>query len=100
VQQNKERYRNQVEKNPKLINKLCRHFSMARGRKKSKKILNLMAVLRALSKRRGGMKRMKSAKSMKTRRKQKGGALGAGLALGMLAPMLLGTVGKILKINV
>jgi hypothetical protein len=46
------------------------------------------------------MKRMKSAKSMKTRRKQKGGALGAGLALGMLAPMLLGTVGKILKINV
>ena len=68
--------------------------------KKSKKI-NLMALLRALSKRRGGgMKRMKNAKSMKRRRKQKGGALGAGLALGMLAPMLLGTVGKILKINV
>jgi hypothetical protein len=40
---------------------------------------------------RGGMKR---------RRKQKGGALGAGLALGMLAPMLLGTLGKVLKINV
>jgi hypothetical protein len=71
---------------------------MARGRK-SKKI-NLMALLRALSKRRGGMKRMKSAKSMKGRRKQKGGAIGMGLALGMLAPMLLGTVGKILKINV
>jgi hypothetical protein len=73
---------------------------MARGRKKSKKILNLMAVLRALSKRRGGMKRMKSAKSMKKRGKQKGGALGAGLALGMLAPMLLGTLGKVLKVNV
>jgi hypothetical protein len=74
---------------------------MARG-KKNKKI-NLMALLRALSKRRGGMKRMKrmkGAKSMRGRRKQKGGALGAGLALGMLAPMLLGTVGKILKINV
>jgi hypothetical protein len=98
VQRNKERYRNQVEKKVELINKLCRHFSMARG-KKSKKI-NLMALLRALSKRRGGMKRMKRAKSMKRRRKQKGGALGAGLALGMLAPMLLGTVGKILKINV
>jgi hypothetical protein len=87
-----------VEKKAELINKLCRHFSMVRV-KKSKKI-NLMALLRALSKRGGGMKRMKSAKSMKRRRKQKGGALGAGLALGMLAPMLLGTVGKILKINV
>ena len=71
---------------------------MARG-KKSKKI-NLMALLRALSKR-GGMKRMKRMKGKgRGRRKQKGGALGAGLALGMLAPMLLGTVGKILKINV
>jgi hypothetical protein len=69
--------------------------------KKSKKI-NLMALLKALSKRRGGMKRMRrmKGKSMRGRRKQKGGALGAGLALGMLAPMLLGTVGKILKINV
>ena len=38
----------------------------------------------------GGMKRC---------RKQQGGALGAGLALGMLAPMLLGTLGKVLKIN-
>ena len=37
---------------------------------------------------------------MKRRRKQKGGALGAGLALGMLAPMLLGTLGKVLKVNV
>jgi hypothetical protein len=99
VQQNKERYRNQVGKKTELINKLYRHFSMARGRQKSKKI-NVMALLRALSKRRGGMKRMKSAKSMKKCRKQKGGALGAGLALGMLAPMLLGTVGKILKINI
>jgi hypothetical protein len=36
---------------------------------------------------------------MKRRRKQQGGALGAGLALGMLAPMLLGTLGKVLKIN-
>jgi hypothetical protein len=41
----------------------------------------------------------RGAKSMRMR-KQKGGALGAGLALGMLAPMLLGTVGKILKVNV
>jgi hypothetical protein len=37
---------------------------------------------------------------VKRRRKQKGGALGAGLALGMLAPMLLGTLGKVLKVNV
>jgi hypothetical protein len=88
-----------VEKNPELINKLCRHFSMGRARRGKKKI-NLRALLKALSKRRGGMRRMKGAKSMKTRRKQKGGALGAGLALGMLAPMLLGTVGKILKVNV
>jgi hypothetical protein len=39
-------------------------------------------------------------KSMKKRGKQKGGALGAGLALGMMAPMLLGTLGKVLKVNV
>ena len=37
---------------------------------------------------------------MKKRGKQKGGALGAGLALGMMAPMLLGTLGKVLKVNV
>ena len=59
----------------------------------------MAALLKALSKR-GGMKRMKSAKSMRRRGKQKGGALGAGLALGMLAPMLLGTLGKVLKVNV
>jgi hypothetical protein len=95
-----------VEEKIKLISKLCKHFSMARIRKgrgrgkgRGKKRINLMALMRALSlsKRRGGMKR--GAKSMRMR-KQKGGALGAGLALGMLAPMLLGTVGKILKINV
>ena len=56
---------------------------MGRARRKSKK-LNLLALLKVLSKRRGGMKRMKS---MKKRGKQKGGALGAGLALGMLAPI-------------
>ena len=63
-----------------------------RGRGRGKKRINLMALMRALSlsKRRGGIRM----------RKQKGGALGAGLALGMLAPMLLGTVGKILKVNV
>ena len=57
---------------------------MVRARRSSRK--------RKVSKRRrmGGMKR---------RRKQQGGALGAGLALGMLAPMLLGTLGKVLKIN-
>jgi hypothetical protein len=49
-----------------------------------------------MSKRRGGMKRRRRT----SMRKQGGGALGAGLALGMLAPMLLGTVGKILKVNV
>ena len=57
---------------------------MVRARRSSRK--------RKVSKRRrmGGMKR---------RRKQQGGALGAGLALGMLAPMLLRTLGKVLKIN-
>ena len=57
---------------------------MVRAKRSSRK--------RKVSKRRrmGGMKR---------RRKQQGGALGAGLALGMLAPMLLGTLGKVLKIN-
>ena len=57
---------------------------MVRARRSSRK--------RKVSKRRrmGGMKR---------RRKQQGGALGAGLALGMLAPMLVGTLGKVLKIN-
>ena len=57
---------------------------MVRARRSSRK--------RKVSKRRrmGGMKR---------RRKQQGGALGARLALGMLAPMLLGTLGKVLKIN-
>ena len=72
---------------------------MGRAKRKSKK-LNLLALRKVLSKRHGGMKRMKSAKSMKKRGKQKGGALGAGLALGMLAPMLLGTLGKVLKVNV
>jgi hypothetical protein len=34
------------------------------------------------------------------RRRQRGGAIGAGMAIGMMAPMLLGTLGKILKVNV
>ena len=60
---------------------------MARARRRGR---------RRMSKRRGGMKRRRRT----SMRKQGGGALGAGLALGMLAPMLLGTVGKILKVNV
>ena len=71
---------------------------MGRVKRKSRGI-SLAVVLKALSKR-GGMKRRRSAKSIRKRGKQKGGALGAGLALGMLAPMLLGTLGKVLKINV
>jgi hypothetical protein len=58
----------------------------------------------ARGKRRKRVKKMKMMTfrnfRMKRRRKQKGGALGAGLALGMLAPMLLGTLGKVLKVNV
>jgi hypothetical protein len=65
---------------------------MARGRRrKSNRKRKLSTLLRNLRASQGGMKR---------RRKQKGGALGAGLALGMLAPMLLGTLGKVLKVNV
>ena len=60
---------------------------MARARRRGR---------RRMSKRCGGMKRRRRT----SMRKQGGGALGAGLALGMLAPMLLGTVGKILKVNV
>ena len=64
---------------------------MVRARRSSRK--------RKVSRRRrmGGMKRRMGG--MKRRHKQQGGALGAGLALGMLAPMLLGTLGKVLKIN-
>jgi hypothetical protein len=94
VQQNKERYRNQVEEKIKLTSKLCKHFSMGRAKKGRRG----GGGRGKMSKRRGGMKR--GAKSMKSVRKQKGGAIAAGLALGMLAPMLLGTVGKILKVNV
>jgi hypothetical protein len=46
------------------------------------------------------MPRRRGMKRRRRTRKQGGGAIGAGLALGMLAPMLLGTVGKILKVNV
>jgi hypothetical protein len=69
-----------------LIDALYKHFSMVRARRRSRK-----RKFVTLKRRMGGMKR---------RRKQKGGALGAGLALGMLAPMLLGTLGKVLKVNV
>jgi hypothetical protein len=56
VQKNSGKYRKQVQKRAELIGKLYRHFSMGRARRKSKK-LNLLALLKILSKRRGGMKR-------------------------------------------
>jgi predicted lipid-binding transport protein (Tim44 family) len=46
------------------------------------------------------LRKLRASQGVKRRRKQKGGSLGAGLALGMMAPMLLGTLGKVLKINV
>ena len=64
---------------------------MARGKKRESSRKRKLMTFKNLRTSQGGMKR---------RRKQKGGALGAGLALGMLAPMLLGTLGKVLKVNV
>ena len=56
-------------------------------------------MVRAKRSRKRKVFRRRRMGGMKRRRKQQGGALGAGLALGMLAPMLLGTLGKVLKIN-
>ena len=64
-----------------------------RNTKKSIMIMNkhLAQLLRKLQQQRPKQKRG---------REQKGGAIGAGMALGMMAPMLLGTLDKVLKINV
>ena len=42
----------------------------------------------------------KRNKRNRRRRVQKGGAFGAGMALGMFLPQILGTASNILKINV
>ena len=51
-------------------------------------------------KKNGFLKKRKNRKMRRRKRVQKGGAFGAGMALGMFLPQILGTVGKILKINV
>ena len=42
----------------------------------------------------------KKNRKMRRKRVQKGGAFGAGMALGMFLPQILGTASKILKINI
>ena len=54
-----------------------------------KKIKNVFYIKKKKENRKSGRKRV-----------QKGGAFGAGMALGMFLPQILGTVGNILKINV
>ena len=44
--------------------------------------------------------RKKNKKTLKKKRVQKGGAFGAGMALGMFLPQLLGTASNILKVNI
>ena len=45
-------------------------------------------------------KRKKKSKKLGRKRVQKGGAFGAGMALGMFLPQILGAASNILKINV
>ncbi len=42
----------------------------------------------------------KKGKKRRKRNTQKGGAFGIGMAAGMMAPLLMGTLGKVLKVNV
>ena len=48
----------------------------------------------------GFLKKRKNRKMRRRKRVQKGGAFGAGMALGMFLPQILGTASNILKINV
>ena len=45
-------------------------------------------------------KRKRKSKKLGRKRVQKGGAFGAGMALGMFLPQILGAASNILKINV
>ena len=46
------------------------------------------------------LKNKKKIRKSQRKRVQKGGAFGAGMALGMFLPQILGTASNILKINV
>ena len=48
----------------------------------------------------GFSKKIKNKKMGRKKRVQKGGAFGAGMALGMFLPQILGTASNILKINI
>ena len=48
----------------------------------------------------GFSKKRKNKKTRRKKRVQKGGAFGAGMALGMFLPQILGAASNILKINV
>jgi hypothetical protein len=71
-------------------------------RRAAAKLARLALLLSALrlAKRRTGKRGMKKTKKRRYTKKQRGAGFGAGMALGTMAPMLLGTIGKILKISV